>query len=84
MSISLKFYRDLQEHGADDLLKREYGDYLTTPEEGEPVATITCLVSIQVPQVSYVCRVQRLAVIRLEENPTRLGGRCEENFIAKA
>ena len=34
MSISLKFYKDLQEHGADELLKREYGELLTTPEEG--------------------------------------------------
>ena len=34
VSISLKFYKDLQEHGADQLIKREYGQYLTTPEEG--------------------------------------------------
>lgn len=35
MSISLKFYKQLQEHGAEDLLKREYGSYLLyPPEEG--------------------------------------------------
>lgn len=34
LSISLKFYKQLQEHGADSLLKREYGPHLTTPEEG--------------------------------------------------
>lgn len=33
-SISLKFYKQLQEHGADELLKREYGPYLTEPEDG--------------------------------------------------
>lgn len=33
ISISLKFYKELQEHGADDLLKREYGVYLSTPAE---------------------------------------------------
>ncbi|CAG0890032.1 unnamed protein product [Cyprideis torosa] len=34
-SISLKFYEQLQIHGADDLLKREYGNLLCTPEEGD-------------------------------------------------
>ena len=34
VSISLKFYKELQEHGADDLIKREYGSFLTTTEKG--------------------------------------------------
>lgn len=34
MSISLKFYKDLQEHGADELLKREYGNLMCQAEEG--------------------------------------------------
>jgi len=33
VSISLKFYKELQSHGADDVLAREYGDLLVTPEE---------------------------------------------------
>lgn len=33
LSIQLKFYRDLQEHGADELIKREYGAYLMQPAE---------------------------------------------------
>lgn len=33
ISISLKFYRQLQEHGSDDLLKKIYGDLLVTPPE---------------------------------------------------
>lgn len=33
-SIALKFYKELQEHGADDLIKRVYGDLLTDTEEG--------------------------------------------------
>ena len=33
VSISLKFYKELQEHGADDLLKREYGEYLLSSAE---------------------------------------------------
>jgi len=34
VSISLKFYKELQEHGADDVLKREYGDLLVPADEG--------------------------------------------------
>lgn len=34
-SISLKFYQQLQEHGADELLKREYGSLLTDTEDGQ-------------------------------------------------
>ena len=33
ISISLKFYKQLQEHGSDDLLKKIYGDLLVTPPE---------------------------------------------------
>jgi len=41
ISISLKFYKELQEHGADDLLKREYATYLSTPpEEGYNVTLL--------------------------------------------
>nr|CAG4638510.1 EOG090X07NU [Cyclestheria hislopi] len=46
VSISLKFYKDLQEHGADELLKREYGDLLTTPEEGYNVSVVVDLDNI--------------------------------------
>lgn len=35
ISILLKFYKQLQEHGADELLKREYGSHLIAPESGE-------------------------------------------------
>jgi len=31
----LKFYKELQQHGADELIKREYGSFLTKTEEGE-------------------------------------------------
>jgi len=31
----LKFYKELQEHGADELIKREYGNLLTKTEEGK-------------------------------------------------
>ncbi|XP_015126493.1 probable actin-related protein 2/3 complex subunit 2 [Diachasma alloeum] len=38
ISISLKFYGQLREYGADDLLKREYGAYLVEPESGYNVS----------------------------------------------
>ena len=41
VSICLKFYRDLQAHGADELLKREYGSFIQTPpEEGHNVTLV--------------------------------------------
>lgn len=40
VSISLKFYKELQEHGADELLKREYGPLLTTTEDGYDVSLL--------------------------------------------
>lgn len=34
VSISLKFYKELQVHGADAVLKREYGDLLVAADDG--------------------------------------------------
>jgi len=41
VSISLKFYKELQEHGADDVLKREYGDLLVPADDGEAMLFLT-------------------------------------------
>ena len=30
----MKFYQELQSHGAEDVLQREYGDMLVTADEG--------------------------------------------------
>ncbi|GJQ79970.1 Arc-p34 [Trypoxylus dichotomus] len=46
VSISLKFYKELQEHGADELLKREYGELLTTTEDGYSVSVLVDLENI--------------------------------------
>lgn len=49
LSIQLKFYKELQEHGADDLIKREYGAYLMQP--AEPNYSISLLFDLgQVPE----------------------------------
>ncbi|KAF7271884.1 actin-related protein 2/3 complex, subunit 2 [Rhynchophorus ferrugineus] len=44
ISIALKFYKQLQEHGADELLKREYGSYLVEPEND---FNVTCLIDLE-------------------------------------
>ncbi|XP_059474958.1 probable actin-related protein 2/3 complex subunit 2 [Neocloeon triangulifer] len=46
VSISLKFYKELQQHGADELLKREYGPLLTTPEDGFNVSVLIDLENV--------------------------------------
>ncbi|XKL60970.1 hypothetical protein PGB90_008027 [Kerria lacca] len=38
VSISLKFYKDLQQHGSDQLLKNIYGNFITEPEDGYSVS----------------------------------------------
>uniref|UniRef100_A0A8C2WTC5 Arp2/3 complex 34 kDa subunit n=1 Tax=Cyclopterus lumpus TaxID=8103 RepID=A0A8C2WTC5_CYCLU len=40
VSISLKFYKELQEHGADELLKRVYGNFLVSEEDGYNVSLL--------------------------------------------
>ena len=47
ISILLKFFRDLKEHGAEDLLNRVYGNLLMpTPEEGFSVSLLVDLKEI--------------------------------------
>ncbi|XP_045476391.1 probable actin-related protein 2/3 complex subunit 2 [Harmonia axyridis] len=46
VSIALKFYKELQEHGADELLKKEYGSFLTTPEDNFNVSILINLEDI--------------------------------------
>ncbi|XP_005098823.1 actin-related protein 2/3 complex subunit 2 [Aplysia californica] len=46
ISISLKFYVELQQHGADELIKREYGSILTSPEAGYNVSLLFDLENI--------------------------------------
>ncbi|XP_077129326.1 actin-related protein 2/3 complex subunit 2 [Ranitomeya variabilis] len=40
ISISLKFYKELQDHGADEVLKNTYGSFLTSPEPGYNVSLL--------------------------------------------
>ncbi|EDO43583.1 predicted protein [Nematostella vectensis] len=40
VSITMKFYKDLQKYGADELLKNIYKDYITSPEDGYDVSLL--------------------------------------------
>ncbi|XP_050691846.1 probable actin-related protein 2/3 complex subunit 2 isoform X1 [Eriocheir sinensis] len=47
VSISLKFYKELQEHGADDLIQSEYGSLLMSePESGYNISLLVDLDNI--------------------------------------
>jgi len=52
LSIALRFWRELQEHGADQLINREYAGYLQTPaESGYNVTLLFDLAAV--PQEKY-------------------------------
>ncbi|XP_076801878.1 actin-related protein 2/3 complex subunit 2-like [Clavelina lepadiformis] len=63
LSIGLKFYKDLTEHGADELLKREYAEYYQdSPEEGYSATLIFDLTNIPKdykPLVKKACLFKR-------------------------
>lgn len=46
VSISLKFYGELSKHGAENMLKKIYGEFLTAPESGYNVSLLIDLNSL--------------------------------------
>lgn len=60
ISILLKFYKQLQEHGADELLKREYGPYLVAPESGYNVSVMVDLENLPEDWESLVKKISLL------------------------
>jgi len=60
VSISLKFYAELQKHGADELIQREYGDYLGTPESGYSVSLVIDLENLPEDWPALVSKVSHL------------------------
>lgn len=61
ISILLKFYKQLQEHGADELLKREYGPYLTEPESGY---SVTVLVNLENLPEDWEALVKKIGLLK--------------------
>ncbi|VDK44278.1 unnamed protein product [Cylicostephanus goldi] len=60
LSISLKFFKELQEHGADALLRREYGSYLTTPEPGYNVSLLFDLTALPADHAALIQKASML------------------------
>lgn len=62
ISIALKFYKQLQEHGADELLKRVYGPYLmATAESGY---NVTCLIDLDNIPSDWTDVVQKMGLLK--------------------
>lgn len=62
VSISLKFYKELQEHGADELLQREYGSLrIATPEERY---NVTLLFDLENIPDSYEDLIHKAALLK--------------------
>ncbi|KAK2187890.1 hypothetical protein NP493_151g01031 [Ridgeia piscesae] len=57
VSIALKFYKDLQEHGADDLIQRVYGSHLTDPEPGYNISLLFDLENLPSNQEEVIKKV---------------------------
>ncbi|KAK6745243.1 hypothetical protein RB195_011764 [Necator americanus] len=60
LSIALKFFKELQEHGADALLRREYGSYLTTPEPGYNVSLLFDLTALPADHSALIQKASML------------------------
>jgi len=62
LSISLKFYQELQQHGADTFLRREYGPYIQSkPEPGYSVSLLYDLASIP---ADYKSIIEKAAMLK--------------------
>ncbi|XP_011877838.1 PREDICTED: probable actin-related protein 2/3 complex subunit 2 [Vollenhovia emeryi] len=61
ISILLKFYKQLQEHGADELLKREYGSHLIAPESGYNVSV---LIDLEKLPEDWEALVRKVALLK--------------------
>jgi len=62
VSISMKFYKDLQKYGADELLKKVYGDLMTSAEQGYDVSLLFDLEKL--PQGGKEELVKKVAMLK--------------------
>ncbi|XP_066600157.1 actin-related protein 2/3 complex subunit 2 [Prorops nasuta] len=63
ISILLKFYKQLQEYGADELLRREYGLMLVEPETGFSVSVVIDLKKGALPD-DYEPLVRKIGLLK--------------------
>jgi len=62
VSICLKFYSELQQHGADDLIKAEYGEYLMS--EAESGYNISLLIDLEKLPEDWQSLVKKIALLK--------------------
>eukprot|EP00051_Salpingoeca_urceolata_P026657 m.478081 g.478081 ORF g.478081 m.478081 type:complete len:300 (-) comp21028_c0_seq1:74-973(-) len=60
-SISLNFFADLQDHGVDKVIEREYGSMVVSPEPGYDVSLVLDLKTVG---ADYAAVVNKLAYLR--------------------
>jgi len=67
VSIKLKFFRDLEQYGTDEVLRREYGDLLVAPLEGYNV-TLALDFNTQLPKGDnnevWLALVRKIAMLK--------------------
>ena len=86
VAISLKFYSALQEHGADERLRKEYGDHMVAPPDGYDVAVEYSLENVPenyeevVKQVSMLKRNCFAAVFE-KFFEAQSAGECHERAV---
>ncbi|CAH8620722.1 unnamed protein product [Schistosoma margrebowiei] len=62
VSITLNFFQELQEHGANEVLRREYGQYLLNkPEDG---CSVTLLYDLEHLPEDYALIAQKAALLK--------------------
>lgn len=54
ISISVKCYRELVQYGAEEVLRREYGPYITSPEAGYDFSVLLDLENLPSDQGTYI------------------------------
>lgn len=63
ISVAMRFFVDLQKYGADELLKREYSDYLTEAESGYNFSLLVNLEALpgdQAGKEQLACKIGKL------------------------
>lgn len=55
ISISIKCYAELVQHGAQDVLQREYGQYITTTESGYDFSLLIDLEDLPAEAGMFTC-----------------------------
>lgn len=64
VSISLKFYDELKKNGADDLMKKVYGDYLSDPESGYDVSLVIDLETLPPTKEEKDTLIKKIGLIK--------------------